>query len=58
MAALQAQEMLLEGEVGRATQDKLQLESNVRIAKEQLAAVSKKEPQELAASVPKRMSGG
>ncbi|MGD1091768.1 MAG: hypothetical protein ABSB35_07215 [Bryobacteraceae bacterium] len=52
LAALQAQEMMLESSLSRANEDKLQLESNVRIAKEQFTAVSK-EPQETAAAVEK-----
>lgn len=41
LTALQAQATFLETQVGRANQDKLQLESNLRIFKDQLAALNK-----------------
>jgi len=41
LAAMQAQVTLIDSAISRSTEDKLQLESNLRIYKEQLAALSK-----------------
>jgi len=43
LMALQSQATFLESQVGRANQDKLQMESNLRIFKDQMAALSKPE---------------
>jgi succinoglycan biosynthesis transport protein ExoP len=49
LSALQAQVTYLGGQLSRASQEKLQLESNVRIYKDQIAALTK-EPVDIAAA--------
>jgi polysaccharide biosynthesis transport protein len=53
LAAMQAQVTLLDASISRATEDKLQLESNLRIYQEQLTALSKEQPVESAAAAQK-----
>ena len=53
MAALQSQVAILDSSISRANQEKLRLENNIRIAKEQIALLTK-EPQDPATTTVKR----
>src|SRR6266404_4472190 len=53
LAGLQAQVSILETSISRANQDKIQMESSVRILKDNLATLNKEPPQELTAAAPK-----
>src|SRR5216683_2842577 len=52
LAGLQAQVSILETSIIRANQDKLQMESNLRIIKDNLATLNKEAPQEAAGAAP------
>jgi succinoglycan biosynthesis transport protein ExoP len=51
LTSLQSQATMLEAAVSRATQDRLQLESNMRIMKDNLAALLREPPPETASTV-------
>jgi protein tyrosine kinase modulator len=56
LGALQAQVTYLGGQLSRASQEKLQLESNVRIYKDQVAALTKEPVDSLAAQKSERLA--
>ena len=56
MAALQTQVSLLDSQISRANQDKLQLESNMRIFKDQLTALTKPAAESAATAASDRKS--